>query len=137
MARDKIHQIVRTALEKDGWEITDDPFLLLPEDGNIAIDLAAEKLIIATKNLDQIAVEIKTFSAPSLIYEFHRAIGQYFNYETALLEANENRILYMAIPKSVHKDLTNNLLIRKSMERMNMKLIIIDIDKETIEKWIK
>ncbi len=137
MAKDKIHDAVRRALEKDGWTITDDPLFLLPKEDKLAVDLGAEKLIIAERGVEKIAVEIKSFEHPSLMYEFHRAIGQYFNYETALLETKEDRELFVAIPDAVYDQLIGKLTIRKSIERMNMKLLIIDIDLEEIVKWIK
>ena len=58
--RDVYHLAVRTALEKDGWTITDDP-LTVPTPGvDFHIDLgAARDLIGATKGGEEIAVEIK------------------------------------------------------------------------------
>jgi hypothetical protein len=53
MARDKIHEAVKNALIKDGWTITDDPLILLPEEDNIAIDLGAEKLLLAEKGVEK------------------------------------------------------------------------------------
>ena len=41
------------------------------------IDLGAEQLIAAEKHGEKIAVEIKSFVAVSVLYEFHLAIGQY------------------------------------------------------------
>ena len=48
-ARDTYHFVVRTALEKDGWTITDDPFTLEFDQTNVFADLAAEKLLSAEK----------------------------------------------------------------------------------------
>jgi hypothetical protein len=40
--RDSIHDIVRVALENDGWKVTHDPFTIATADsGEIHIDLAA------------------------------------------------------------------------------------------------
>ena len=137
MAKDKIHQKVRKALEKDGWTITDDPLVLLPEEDNVSIDLGAEKVITAEKGVERIAVEVKTFDQPSVIYEFHKAIGQYFDYETALIVANESRTLFLAIPGTVYPKFRESRIITGSIERAGMKLILIDIEKEEIEQWIK
>ncbi len=88
MAKDLIHEAVRNALIKDGWVITDDPLYIVFEDeDSISIDLGAENQILAEKDSRKIAVEIKTFNQPSLMYEFHKAIGQYFNYETAKMKS--------------------------------------------------
>lgn len=102
MARDKIHEAVKKSLIKDGWKVTDDPLVLLPNEENISIDLGAEKVLLAERGLEKIAVEVKTFDQPSLIYEFHRAIGQYIDYESALIEANEDRLLFMAVSSLIY-----------------------------------
>jgi len=50
MAKDIFHSHVRLALEKDGWEITDDPLLLPWGTAPVYVDLGAEKIIGAEKN---------------------------------------------------------------------------------------
>lgn len=64
-AKDVYHHVVITALEKDGWLITDDPFKLKCGTKDLYIDLGAEKLIAAEKDQQKIAVEIKSFLNPS------------------------------------------------------------------------
>ena len=51
MAKDIYHNIVKEALIKDGWTITNDPLLLPKEEGGLETDLGAEKLITAEKDL--------------------------------------------------------------------------------------
>ena len=139
MARDLIHNAVKNALQKDGWLITDDPlYLVFEDDDNISIDLGAENQILAEKDTERIAVEIKTFNQPSLMYEFHKAIGQYFNYQTALMEAlKTDRQLYVAVPDTIYNRLMAHRIIRRSIERMNMLFILVDIKKEIIVSWKK
>ena len=77
MAKDIYHQIFKEALIKDGWTITHDPLVLLSkEEGGFETDLGAEKIITAEKGKKKIAVEIKSFVQPSIMYEFHLAFGQ-------------------------------------------------------------
>ena len=78
MAKDTYHNLMKEALIVDGWTITDDPYYI--EDIKWEIDLGAEKLIGAERGKTKIAVEVKSFLAPSFSYEFHGVIGQYFNY---------------------------------------------------------
>ena len=80
MARDKLHDVVRNALEKDGWTITDDPLRLVVGADTMLVDLAAERLIAAERNEELIAVEIKGYDEPSTIHGFHGVIGQYLHY---------------------------------------------------------
>ena len=78
--RDLFHNVVRTALEKDSWVITDDPYHLDLGFTDFYIDLGAEKIIAATKDNQQIAVEIKSFVGTSTVSEFHMAVGQFINH---------------------------------------------------------
>ncbi len=42
MVKDRFHDVVKIALEKDNWKITDDPYEISIDDVNFEIDLAAE-----------------------------------------------------------------------------------------------
>jgi len=48
-AKDIYHNTVRTALEKDGWTITNDPLTLEIGDRSLFVDLGAEKILAAEK----------------------------------------------------------------------------------------
>jgi hypothetical protein len=64
-AKDKYHDLVRKALETEGWIITDDPYQVSSLIADLEVDLAAEKIIGASKGLEQIAVETKSFISKS------------------------------------------------------------------------
>ena len=61
MAKDLYHDLVRIALEKDGWTITDDPYYLTLETTKLKVDLGAERIIAAERGMEKIAIEIKSF----------------------------------------------------------------------------
>ena len=90
-ARDKFHEAVKSGLQREGWIITSDPLYLEFGGVDLYVDLAAEKIIAAEKAGRKIAVEIKSFSAPSLVAEFHTALGQFINYRTALQAQDAER----------------------------------------------
>jgi XisH protein len=48
-ARDVFHEVVKRALQKDGWRITNDPLSFSVGGVNMSIDLAAEKIIAAER----------------------------------------------------------------------------------------
>ncbi len=81
MAKDLFHNTVKTALQKDDWQITDDPYALRYGTSDVYIDLAAEEAIAAEKEGLTIAVEVKSFVGGSTISEFHTALGQFLNYK--------------------------------------------------------
>ena len=84
-ARDQYHQTVRQALEKDGWTITHDPYRLkLARKKYLYIDLGAEQLIAAEKDIQKIAVEIKSFRSASDMKDLEEAVGQFVLYEHLL-----------------------------------------------------
>jgi XisH protein len=90
-AHDVFHTAVREGLIKEGWTITDDPLIVEYGGLDLYIDLAAEKLIAAEKGDHRIAVEVKTFLGPSLVTDFHVALGQFLNYRIALKEQHPGR----------------------------------------------
>jgi hypothetical protein len=89
---------VRKALENDGWKITHDPFGI-PFDGTeIEIDFGAERVLMATKERETIAVEVKNFLHHSeKMNELNRLIGQYTNYLESFAVHEPNRRTYVAV----------------------------------------
>jgi hypothetical protein len=75
MARDRFHGAVRRALEKDGWLVTADPYIVRFDRTTVEIDLAAEQLLAAERAGQKIAVEVKSFLGPSrcMIFTWHSA----------------------------------------------------------------
>ena len=69
---DIYHDLVKTALQAEGWTITHDPYFLSAGGTELYIDLGAEKLIAAVKQNQKIAVEVKSFTGKSQITEFYR-----------------------------------------------------------------
>jgi XisH protein len=137
MARDKFHQEVRDALEKEGWNITDDPLYLKIGRIPIHIDLGAEKLIAAEKNGEKIAIEIKTFGRASFITSLYEALGKYLIYREALLIKQIERTLYLALPKDTYDDFSEEPLVQKTLIKYDFKLILYDADNKLITSWIK
>lgn len=74
MAKDIYHNNVRTALEKEGWLITDDPLTRTIGKRDLFVDLGAEKLLIAERQGQKIAVEVKSFINPSLVKDLENAL---------------------------------------------------------------
>jgi XisH protein len=113
-AKDFFHNTVKTSLEKDGWIITDENLFIEVEEVDFYIDLTAEKIIVAEKTGQKIAVEIKSFLGASDVTEFHSALGQCLNYRSALRLTEPERTLYLAVPEDVY----NEFFIRKFIQRV-------------------
>lgn len=74
-AKDIYHNVVKTALTKDKWIITDDPLRLSIGSRSVYVDLGAEKLFAAEKEGKKIAVEVKSFLNPSPVADLESAVG--------------------------------------------------------------
>ncbi|PHM10737.1 XisH family protein [Nostoc sp. 'Peltigera malacea cyanobiont' DB3992] len=135
-ARDRFHELVRTALEKEGWIITHDPYHIDLGFVDFYIDLGAELLLAAIKDEEKIAVVIKTFLAPSTISEFHTAIGQLINYRIALEDDDPERRLYLAVPLDVYKRFFRYPFIQTVIVRNKIPLLVYDTQKQEIAEWI-
>lgn len=135
-AKDRFHDAVKNALIKEGWRITDEP-LRLPIERltSLYIDLGAEKFIVAERDLQKIAVEVKSFLGASTLSEFHMAIGQCLNYRYALEELEPDHVLYMAVPVRVYRDFFQVPFIQSVLIKSQTYLIVYDIIKEEIVLW--
>jgi hypothetical protein len=137
MAKDVFHNTVKTALQKDGWTITHDPYQLKYGIADVYIDLAAEQSIAAEKAGIKIAVEVKSFFNSSTISEFHTALGQFLNYRIALEVSDEpERILYLAVPKDIYQGFLLFEPAKTVVERYELRLIVYNSTQGVIEAWI-
>ena len=136
MARkDIIHNAVRTALENDGWTITDDPFYVKIEGGRgFEIDLGAEKLLAAEKGSEKIVVEIKSFLA-SILHSFHQTLGQYLDYRDALEESNIDREIFIALPEEAFNKINSYPFILRRIDKYDLKIVVIDIQGKKVTEW--
>ncbi|MHC5728520.1 MAG: XisH family protein [Nostoc sp.] len=136
-AKDVFHEVVKKALQKDGWQITHDPLSISVGGVNLSIDLAAEKLIAAEREGEKIAVEVKSFlEKSSAISEFHTALGQFINYRGALRRRQPERVLYLAVPLTTYKTFFQLDFPKDMIEENQVKMIIYDVEQEVIFKWI-
>lgn len=135
MARDLFHDVVRAALEREGWTITDDPLILKAGGVDLFIDPGAERLIGAEKQGHRIAVEVKSFVGPSPVADFHAALGQYLNYRLALEEQDVERVLYLAVPADTYASFFSLPFARAAVERYELRLIVFDAERPGRLRW--
>ena len=136
MARDHFHSAVRNALIKDGWTITDDPLRVSYGLSNMEIDLGAENLVAAQKDLQKIAVEIKSFLGSSALSEFHVALGQCLNYRLARQLVGSDRRLFLAVPHEAYETFFSQTFAQASLNRNKLSLLIYNPYDETVVQWI-
>ena len=136
MAKDRFHDVVRTALEKEGWKITADPYAINVDDVDFEIDLAAEQLLAAELEDQKIAVEVKSFISPSNVSEFHTALGQFLNYRDALEVIEPDRQLYLAVRVPIYESFFQRRFIAAAIRRYQLRLVTYDVQQEVITRWL-
>ncbi|MEL6381178.1 MAG: element excision factor XisH family protein [Cyanobacteria bacterium J06626_18] len=134
-AKDFFHDIVRAALEKDGWRITADPLILTVGLRSVYVDLGAEKLIAAERDSEKIAVEVKSFLSTSPISDLEIAWGQFFLYARVLQKQEPERMLYLAINETTFKTLFAEEAGQLLLEEPGFRLIVFDQNTEEIVEW--
>jgi hypothetical protein len=133
---DLYHEQVRRALIKDGWTITDDPYILAYKELRLYADLGAEKPFSAEKAGSQIVVEIKVFGAPSPVVELERAIGQYGVYRSLLRRTEPDRDLFLAIAQDIYQDFFCLSAVQEILADHEIHLLVFDPDREVVVTWI-
>ncbi len=138
MAKDKYHDLVRAALENEGWRITHDPYRIKLGKRRGYIDLGAEKpMIAAEKGGAQIAVEVKSFVGHSDLDDFEDALGQFLIYWRALKVKESGRELYLAVPKNFYARFFDDAFFIDTAQYFDVKMVIFNEKEPIIEKWIE
>ena len=130
------HEIVKTALIKDGWIITHDPLTLSVGIRKVFIDLAGERLIGAEKDGEKIAVEMESFLGESEVTELEKTVGQYVLYRRVLGEQEPDRKLYLAIEEKTYNGIFSEPIGNLIVTGEQINLIVFSADTEEIVKWI-
>lgn len=132
--KDTYHDLVKSALMKEGWRISHEPYFL-QSDPKLSIDLGAERIIAADKNRDKIAVEVKSFIADFQVTELQRSVGQYGIYRELLKIQEPDRELYLAVPIDAFENIFSRQVGKVAINYFKLKLIVFSFDEEELQ-WI-
>jgi hypothetical protein len=133
---DLYHDTVKNSLIKDGWVITDDPFLIAYKGVRLYADLGAEKLLAPENFERKIVIEVKVFNSPSPMTELEKAVGQYGIYRTFLKRINPERKLYLAVAQEVYQEFFQQPAIQEIITDHKISLLVFDPTTEEIIQWI-
>jgi hypothetical protein len=133
--KDKYHDAVRIALEKDGWTISHDPLVLEWGNKDVYVDLGAERLLAAEKAEQRIAVEIKSFLGISDTHDLEQALGQYLLYRAILEKTDPNRLLFLAVPVDAWENTFKASLGQLMLETYNLRVIGFDPQSQEVKLW--
>ena len=133
---DIIHDSVKRALSKDGWRITHDPFIIEFKELTLYADLAAERPFAAEREGRKIVVEVKSFVGASRLQDLKIGLGQYEIYLSLLEITDPERKLYVAISESVYEEFFLLESVQVIVKRLEVPLIVVNLEMEEIAKWI-
>lgn len=128
-------QIIR-ALEKQGWQVDQKPFVIRTEIRYVLADFSIQKRV--NGRFEQIVVvEVKCFTNPQTdLAEFYAAIGQYLFYRSAMRADGKEAPLFLAVPSQAYLRLQREQAVSLTLQNHNVKLIVVDLDREEVEQWI-
>jgi hypothetical protein len=133
---DIIHNAVKNALIKDGWLITDDPYVIQYRRTVLYADLGAERPIAVERDGQKLVVEVKSFIGASKIQDLKEALGQYDIYRYLLEETAPDRKLYIAISEVAYNTFFTQDVTQLILNRHQLPIIVVDIEIEEIMQWI-
>ncbi len=68
--------------------------------------------------------------------ELYRAIGQYLVYRSILRIRKLEASLYLAVPANAYKRLFTTDVVSHIARESQMKLIIVDLEREEVIEWV-
>jgi len=135
--RDTYHDAVREALIKDGWTITHDPLVLTYGERAVFVDLGAEGPLGAEKAGRKIAIEVKSFTGPSVVTALEQSLGQFRFYRFLLTRQEPDRILYLGVPADAYASAFQKPEGGDLIESEDLRILVFDPLKGAVSQWIR
>jgi hypothetical protein len=123
-------QIIR-AMQKAGWTVSPKPYVLrLDRKYRLHIDLEAQN---DDKHI--VLIEVKCFSdTKAETVDLYHALGQYLIYRSLLKQQNLELELFLAVPNHAYRSVFARMGM-PSIEENDVKIIVVDIEREEILEW--
>jgi len=132
-AKDRHHDVVVRALQKDGWTILAEQIALSMPARRLWIDIRAQK---EAQNA-LILVEVKGFdTVASPVAYLADAIGQCVLYQAILEYVGITDQLYMAVPAAAFEGILGEEIGRQAIRKAQIRVIVFDAEQEEIVRWI-
>lgn len=136
-APDDIHEAVKEALVRDGWQITQDPYTIRYEEVLLFADLGAQRPMSVSRGNRNLVVEAKSFLGPSPMHDFKLTLGQFLLYRAYLDETSPDHELFLAIDESVYDSLFRLKAIELVLRRYQISLLVVDVVNCEVRQWIR
>lgn len=107
------------------------------EDAYVSIDLGAEKLLIAERAGEKIAVEIKSFLGRSAIQDIEQALGQFVVYRIFLRRVDPDRHLFVGISHIAFDTVFQSKAIQTLIDELAVSLLVVNTETQEVLQWIR
>lgn len=136
-ALDQCHEQIVRALEKAGWHVGEGPYTLpVPGRRPLYIDIYAQRHEGARQQTI-IIVEAKCFAdITAELNDLYTALGQYLIYRSLLQQRGITDDLYLAVPTHAFEGVIQQVATSVITE-IRVKMIVVDLEGEVIEQWLK
>jgi hypothetical protein len=131
-----MHEAVRNALVKDGWTITAAPYVIQFETVRTYADLEAEAPVVVENNGRRILVEVKSVTDASAIHAFEEALGQYQFYRYLIALTGSGHEVYLAVSEDVYHSILERDGLREIVALSQMAILVVNIARAEIVRWI-
>jgi len=89
----------------------------------------------AERDATRIAIEIKTFTGPSVLADLQQALGQYMLYRSWMSRVEPERLLYLAVDTETATAVFDAAFGQIVADEAHIHLIVIDMVTERIVAW--
>ncbi|MEO8609978.1 MAG: element excision factor XisH family protein [Chloroflexota bacterium] len=135
-AFDQCHDQVARAIQKEGWQIEDEPFRLLVPPRVGFVDLRVSRG--QNGHFEQLMlIEVKCFpDEDSTTRDLYVSIGQDLVYRAMIAELDLPEVLYLAVPQPIFETIFDQSVMWVINES-KIRLVIVNLETETIVQWIR
>ncbi len=132
-AKDRYHDVVVRALQKDGWTIIGEQVEVIIPERRLWLDIRATK----DDRRSSILIEVKGFEKMrSPVSYLADAIGQCVVYQGALDYIGITDPLYMAVPSRAITGILGEEIGKKAVHHAHVGLLVFDPLREEVTKWM-
>lgn len=135
-AFDRCHPQVVRALERAGWHILAENEQYRFSKRSIFVDMRVVRQANGTSQ-EMLIVEVKCFSDESrYTRELYEATGQYLFYQEMLEAVGLSLPIYLSIPSHIFDTLFKGMVMQ-IFKKYGFRLLVVNLDTETIEQWVE
>jgi XisH protein len=135
--KDVFHDVVKKALQKEGWKITHDLLTLDISGQELSIYLGAEKSRDVSKESRKIAVSVKSFVRSTSLLKYQLTLVKFLNDRELLKRIEGDRSLYLAVPMQNYRRFLHEESLRNSLNEAQVKTIVFNPIEGAIDRWIE